>query len=542
MAPKVVDRETECVLWPWRSRPPSRAADRQAASAAVPQTVTPADPEAAATSRRMTRALRAGRSRPPTCRRLPAQRAAGARQAGRGGEGVRRAVPAAGLGGNETMLLDAGSQTRRTLGRARLHYFLLNKGPWSRLDHNEPFVPGAPPKPPQAQLLSRRAPRRRRSRRGSKTLPAAERTRATGFFTTIRRGPDGRFMAVPYSLEYQGELAQVAALLREAAALTQQPTLKAFLEKRAAALLSNDYYDSDVAWMELDATHRADHRSVRGLRGRVVQLQGGVRGVHHAARRRRDAEAGAVRRRAAGDREQPADRPEVPQPEARRAGAHPRGQHRVLVRRRQPRRADGGLQPAERRARDRREGRQARDAEEQPGGQVPHGAAADLEGGAVGGRPGERVVRRVLHPHPDARADARPRPAQHHRRRPRDDRAAGAEGAPTARSRRRRPTSRACSRCSSSSIAASSTRRSSRRCTRRTWRRCSARSASASTRRTAAASRMQLNYFLDNGGVTVAPDGTFAVNARAHQAERHRPDARHHDACRRWATTPPPSR
>ena len=40
----------------------------------------------------------------------------------------------------------------------------------------------------------------------------------------------------------------------------------------------------------------------------------------------------------------------------------------------------------------------------------------------------ERVVRRVLHAHPDARADARPRPAQHHRRRRADDRAAGAEG------------------------------------------------------------------------------------------------------------------
>ena len=46
-------------------------------------------------------------------------------------------------------------------------------------------------------------------------------------------------------------------------------------------------------------------------------------------------------------------------------------------------------------------------------------AAADLEGRAAAGRPDERVVRRVLHAHPDARADARPRAAQHHRRRPR---------------------------------------------------------------------------------------------------------------------------
>jgi hypothetical protein len=59
---------------------------------------------------------------------------------------------------------------------------------------------------------------------------------------------------VPYSLEYQGELALVSKLLQEAAALTTQPTLKSYLEKRAAALLSNDYYDSDIAWMSLDAS------------------------------------------------------------------------------------------------------------------------------------------------------------------------------------------------------------------------------------------------------------------------------------------------
>ena len=53
--------------------------------------------------------------------------------------------------GNETMLLDLVADAS-PLGRARLHYFLINKGPWSRLDHNEPFVPGAPKKPEQANF------------------------------------------------------------------------------------------------------------------------------------------------------------------------------------------------------------------------------------------------------------------------------------------------------------------------------------------------------------------------------------------------------
>ncbi len=61
-------------------------------------------------------------------------------------------------------------------------------------------------------------------------------------------------MAVPYAVEYQGELALAAAHLRAAAAATRQPTLKRFLESRADAFFSNDYYASDVAWMELDAS------------------------------------------------------------------------------------------------------------------------------------------------------------------------------------------------------------------------------------------------------------------------------------------------
>jgi len=154
--------------------------------------------------------------------------------------------------GNETMLLTLAGD-RSELGQARLRYFLINKGPWSRLDHNEPFISGVPPKPPQANFYPAGATKEE-IEAWITSLPAAERARTTGFFTTIRRGPEGRFTAVPYSLEYQGELGQVAALLREAAGLTSQPTLKRYLESRAEALLTNDYYASDVAWMELDAS------------------------------------------------------------------------------------------------------------------------------------------------------------------------------------------------------------------------------------------------------------------------------------------------
>ena len=154
--------------------------------------------------------------------------------------------------GNERLLLSLVADTS-PLGRERLHAFLLNKGPWSRLDHNAPFIPGVPTKPEEGHFYPAGATKAD-VEAWVKSLPEAEQKQATGFFTTLRRGPDGKFLAVPYSVEYQGELEQASRLLLEAADLTSQPTLKAFLSKRANSFLSNDYYPSEVAWMELDAS------------------------------------------------------------------------------------------------------------------------------------------------------------------------------------------------------------------------------------------------------------------------------------------------
>jgi hypothetical protein len=154
--------------------------------------------------------------------------------------------------GNDALLLQLAAD-QSSLGRARLDYFLLNKGPWSELDEDRPFLPGIGPKPQGANYYPADATRDQIDA-WMQGLPEQQKEAATGFFTAIRRAADGNFIAVPYSLEYQGELMEMARLLREAAALTSQPTLKAFLTKRADAFISNDYYDSDLAWMELDAT------------------------------------------------------------------------------------------------------------------------------------------------------------------------------------------------------------------------------------------------------------------------------------------------
>jgi len=144
-------------------------------------------------------------------------------------------------------------QDTTPLGKARLHYFWLNKGPWSDLDDHGAFVSGVPARKPLGANFYPADMTREEFEAWVKSLPAPAREQAIGFFTVIRRNANKQLSLVPYSKEYAADLQKAAALLREAAALTDNASLKKFLSLRADAFLSNDYYASDVAWMDLDA-------------------------------------------------------------------------------------------------------------------------------------------------------------------------------------------------------------------------------------------------------------------------------------------------
>ena len=139
------------------------------------------------------------------------------------------------------------------LGRARLHYFWINKGPWSEIDGYRAFLPGVPARKLPGANFYPEDMTKEEFEAWDKTLSASDKERAEGFFTVIRRGPDGKLRIVPYNEGYKADLAKAAALLREAAASTDNATLKKFLTLRADAFGSNDYYESDLAWMDLDA-------------------------------------------------------------------------------------------------------------------------------------------------------------------------------------------------------------------------------------------------------------------------------------------------
>jgi hypothetical protein len=144
-------------------------------------------------------------------------------------------------------------QDKTPLGSARLDYFWINKGPWSEIDEYAAFLPDVPArKLPGANFYPENMTKDE-FETWVKTLSPEQKEQAEGFFTVIRRGADGKLKTIPYSDEYKSDLASAGKLLREAAALTDNGSLKKFLTARADAFVSNNYYESDMAWMDLDA-------------------------------------------------------------------------------------------------------------------------------------------------------------------------------------------------------------------------------------------------------------------------------------------------
>ncbi|AXA94261.1 hypothetical protein [Massilia sp. YMA4] len=160
--------------------------------------------------------------------------------------------------GNEA-LLAALQSDNSALGRARLDYFWLNKGPWSILDGHKSFLPAQigkikiPARKIEGGNFYPETARKAALEKWMNGLPAEEKKQAQWFFTTIRQDKDGKFQIVKYSEEYKTELQQLSILLKEAADATDNASLKKFLTLRAEAFLTNDYLASDFAWMDLDS-------------------------------------------------------------------------------------------------------------------------------------------------------------------------------------------------------------------------------------------------------------------------------------------------
>jgi hypothetical protein len=128
-------------------------------------------------------------------------------------------------------------------------YYRIMYGPWDRLLHNEPFL-GEQPHPDGAGYY----PEDMTAEEFEAWLEAhpSDREAFTSLFTIIRREGEG-LIAVPYSAAYRELLQMAADELMAAARATDNESLRRFLELRAEAFMTDDYYASDVAWMDLDS-------------------------------------------------------------------------------------------------------------------------------------------------------------------------------------------------------------------------------------------------------------------------------------------------
>jgi len=128
-------------------------------------------------------------------------------------------------------------------------YAEINYGPWDRLEDNEPFVDGVGAKPPGANFYPADMTKEEFE---TAAAESPERAEALGsLYTVVRRGENGELVTIPYSEAYAEHYETAAAKLREAAALAEDAGFKRYLELRAEALLSDEYRESDLAWMEM---------------------------------------------------------------------------------------------------------------------------------------------------------------------------------------------------------------------------------------------------------------------------------------------------
>ena len=145
----------------------------------------------------------------------------------------------------------AAQASRSDRDKAAFAYFVANKGRWDRLAQDEPFVEpfGAAGKKPEGAAFYPLDLTKEEMERYIAAHPD-QKDALQGLFTVVRRQGD-RLVTVPYSVQYREFLAPAAQRIREAAALTQNPSLRNYLTLLADALFKDEYRASDMAWMDL---------------------------------------------------------------------------------------------------------------------------------------------------------------------------------------------------------------------------------------------------------------------------------------------------
>lgn len=126
---------------------------------------------------------------------------------------------------------------------AERRFAQINYGPWDRLDDNKPFIKGFGEKPSGATFYP--------TDMTKEEFEAAKLKDGKSLYTVVRRDSNGKLYTIPYSKFYEKHLRKASDLLLQAAELSTDESLTKYLKLRAKALLDDNYYPSDIAWMDM---------------------------------------------------------------------------------------------------------------------------------------------------------------------------------------------------------------------------------------------------------------------------------------------------
>ncbi|HKL09064.1 MAG TPA: hypothetical protein VJ896_09830 [Bacteroidales bacterium] len=139
--------------------------------------------------------------------------------------------------GNKEELLNSISDP------AARKFVKINYGPWERLNDNKPFIEGFEEKPAGANFYP--------SDMTKEAFEALDANDKTSLYTLVRRDEKGELYTIPYHQAFNKETKKAVELIRKAAELAEDEGFKKYLNLRAQALETDEYYESDVAWMEM---------------------------------------------------------------------------------------------------------------------------------------------------------------------------------------------------------------------------------------------------------------------------------------------------
>lgn len=122
-------------------------------------------------------------------------------------------------------------------------FAMINYGPWDRLDGNKPFVEGYGEKPKGANFYAKDMTKEDFAKIKDKEKDSQ--------YSIITKDDKGAYKVIPYHIAFKEKVEKAADLLKQASEISEDAGMKKYLKLRAEALLTDKYYESDLAWMDM---------------------------------------------------------------------------------------------------------------------------------------------------------------------------------------------------------------------------------------------------------------------------------------------------